>query len=189
MAANQGEAGDDNILFLSGREAGGAISGFNTDPGPQIDISDLPESNGLCDLVGTGGFDGTADVENGSGADLDLILESVPPPVDPAALQATPSSVAVTDLEQNDTFVVRNTDADASATSIEVSAVAADSEVPEFSVTSSTCTEELGPGESCTYTVVVNTRPERAGRVRLDYLDGTPGEDRGSTTVEVDIES
>ncbi len=73
-SADEGEAGDDNALGLAGREASGAITGIDADPNPQIDISDLPESNGLCDLVGTGGFDGTADVESGEGADLDITL-------------------------------------------------------------------------------------------------------------------
>jgi hypothetical protein len=153
-----------------------------------IDTNDT--TGAACDIFGVNvGFGGTGTIEDLEGNLLFIDLAEAPPIEDPAELQATPSIIAVTDLEQNDTFPVRNTDGDATAQNIRVSVVAADREAPEFSVRSPTCSETLGPGESCTYTVVVNSRPEREGRVRLDYTDGTRDEEARSTTVEVDIES
>ncbi len=93
------------------------------------------------------------------------------------------TAVTVGELEQNDTFVVRN-GGDSAATITRVTVEAADAEAPEFSVSSPGCSGTLAPEESCSYTVAVNARPEDDGRVTLSYTDelGTR-----RLVVEVDI--
>jgi hypothetical protein len=53
--------------------AGGAVTGLDADQDETIPLTDLPPFSFLCDGQ-EGTFDGTGDVENGDGADIDITL-------------------------------------------------------------------------------------------------------------------
>jgi hypothetical protein len=104
----------------------------------------------------------------------------------PAVLSATPASVAVDALENNGSFVLRNTGSGVSSAEITRTVVeAADRERPEFEVVGFGCGMLIFDATSCTYTVIVNERPQREGYVTFFYRDGIGGE--ATTRVRVDI--
>jgi hypothetical protein len=119
---------------------------------------------------------------------IGLEVETVSIPVDiqgdDPQLSATPSEVSIGAAEQNDTVVVRNT-GDNTATITRVDVTTSDAEDPDLEAVSPGCRSTIAPGESCTYTITVNDRPETEGRVVISYRASIGRE--VTLTVPVDI--
>ncbi len=98
-------------------------------------------------------------------------------------LRASPSSVTIDALEQNDIVTVLNDGASAVTVS-RVVVETFDRERPEFEATSPGCRSTINVGESCTYIIRVNERPEDDGRITI-YFRGAGGE--GTTSIPIDI--
>ncbi len=166
----------------------GVVDALDALEDTSVSLDDIPGgSSFLCDEIVTGELNGLGDVADDTDGSGDIVARLAGE--DDADLAATPSSVTISDLARDGTFVIRNTDDDAVATITETRVVATDRESPEFSFEAPGCSSTIRPGETCTYTVAVRSRPETAGRAIVNYTDGTTERRAESVTVEVDIES
>lgn len=104
---------------------------------------------------------------------------------DEARLEATPTGVTIEALEQSGIVAMRNNGGGDTATIDNVTVATTDSESPEFTVITSACRSTLADDETCHYLISVNSRPERAGSITVEYDDGDGGARR--LVIEVDI--
>jgi hypothetical protein len=159
----------------------GTVRSIINDETSGIPVPDDAHPEYFCNAGGAIRFLGSGSLTTGGGGAVSFTL--IP---GPGQLTATPASVSVETLEQNDTFTVRNT-GQSTATITRVAIETSDRETPDFAASAPGCRSTLSVGEACVYTIAVNSRPQREGMVTIYYRDGLGGE--RTLAVRVDIAS